>query len=111
MNNTHYSQVCALFLTSRTFKLLWRQIGENINTYRYFLPVDSHFIIIPICFYRTFPRMVGECGGKNYHLVHTSADVETVINGSVRSAFEYSGQKCSAASRMYVPESLWPEVW
>ena len=54
--------------------------------------------------------MVGECGGKNYHLIHETADVESVINGSIRSGFEYSGQKCSAMSRMYVPESLWPQV-
>ena len=49
--------------------------------------------------------------GKNYHYVHPTADVASVINGTIRSAFEYSGQKCSAVSRMYVPESLWPQVW
>ena len=51
-----------------------------------------------------------ECGGKNYHFVHPSADIDNVVFCSVRGAFEYSGQKCSATSRMYVPESKWPEV-
>ena len=51
-----------------------------------------------------------ECGGKNYHFVHPSADVDNVVFCSVRGAFEFSGQKCSATSRMYVPESKWPEV-
>ena len=60
--------------------------------------------------FRTFPRLVGECGGKNFHLLHETADVESAINGTIRSAFEYSGQKCSAGSRLYVPESLWPSV-
>ena len=51
-----------------------------------------------------------ECGGKNYHFVHSSADVDSVVNGTIRSAFEYSGQKCSACSRVYAPESLWGEI-
>ena len=51
-----------------------------------------------------------ECGGKNYHFVHSSANTESVVNGTIRSAFEYGGQKCSACSRMYVAESLWPKV-
>ena len=71
---------------------MWRQVGENINTYN------------------NFPRLIGECGGKNYHFVHPSADIETVVNGTIRSAFEYCGQKCSACSRMYIPESLWPKI-
>lgn len=75
-----------------TFNRLWKQVGENINKYR------------------NFPRLIGECGGKNYHLVHPSAHVETVVNGTIRSAFEFCGQKCSACSRIYVPESLWPEI-
>lgn len=54
--------------------------------------------------------MVGECGGKNFHLVHHTADIKSVVNGTIRSSFEYSGQKCSACSRMYVPESIWPQV-
>ena len=65
-----------------------------------------------ICFTNssTFPRLVGECGGKNYHFVHPSADAASVVNGTIRSAFEYSGQKCSACSRAYIPASLWDEV-
>ena len=51
-----------------------------------------------------------ECGGKNFHFVHPSANIESVINGTIRSAFEYSGQKCSACSRMYVPESKWDSI-
>ena len=76
----------------RTFTRLWTQVGQNINKYV------------------NFPRLIGECGGKNYHFVHPSADVETVVNGTIRSAFEYCGQKCSACSRMYVPETLWSKV-
>lgn len=51
-----------------------------------------------------------ECGGKNFHFVHSSADVDSVVSGTVRSAFEYGGQKCSACSRLYVPQSLWPQI-
>lgn len=76
----------------RTFNRLWTQVGQNINNYK------------------NFPRLIGECGGKNYHFVHPSADVTSVINGTIRSAFEYCGQKCSACSRIYVPQSLWPKV-
>ena len=75
-----------------TFQWLWKAVGQNLQTYT------------------GFPKLVGECGGKNYHFVHTSADVESVVKSTVRSAFEYQGQKCSACSRMYVPESLWPQV-
>ncbi|XP_043593012.1 delta-1-pyrroline-5-carboxylate dehydrogenase, mitochondrial isoform X2 [Bombus pyrosoma] len=75
-----------------TFNRLWMQIGKNLGKYK------------------NYPKLVGECGGKNYHFVHVSADVESVINGTIRSAFEFNGQKCSACSRMYVPESLWPKI-
>jgi len=75
-----------------TFTRLWQQVGANLPNYR------------------TFPRVNGECGGKNYHFVHSSADVESVINGSIRSAFEFGGQKCSACSRAYIPKSLWPSI-
>lgn len=51
-----------------------------------------------------------ECGGKNFHFVHRSADVDSVVSGTLRSAFEYGGQKCSACSRLYVPHSLWPQI-
>ncbi|XP_019869236.2 delta-1-pyrroline-5-carboxylate dehydrogenase, mitochondrial [Aethina tumida] len=75
-----------------TFQRLWKQVGQNIDRYV------------------NFPRLIGECGGKNYHFVHPTADVTSVVNGSIRSAFEFCGQKCSALSRMYVPESLWPQI-
>uniref|UniRef100_A0A2C9JDU1 Multifunctional fusion protein n=3 Tax=Biomphalaria glabrata TaxID=6526 RepID=A0A2C9JDU1_BIOGL len=75
-----------------TFKTLWRQIAQNIDIYK------------------NFPRIIGECGGKNMHFVHPSADIDSVVTGSIRSAFEYNGQKCSALSRMYVPQSLWPQI-
>jgi len=63
-----------------------------------------------VAHYRNLPRLVGECGGKNFHLVHRSADMATVVNATLRGAFEYSGQKCSATSRLYVPASLWPQI-
>ncbi|XP_061076756.1 delta-1-pyrroline-5-carboxylate dehydrogenase, mitochondrial [Conger conger] len=75
-----------------TFKRLWKQVAQNLEHYR------------------NFPRVAGECGGKNFHFVHKSADVQSVVMGTVRSAFEYGGQKCSACSRMYVPDSLWPRI-
>ncbi|XP_073839814.1 delta-1-Pyrroline-5-carboxylate dehydrogenase 1 [Musca autumnalis] len=75
-----------------TFNRLWKQVGVNIDKYV------------------NFPRLIGECGGKNFHFIHPSADVETVVAGTIRSAFEFCGQKCSACSRMYVPESLWPKI-
>ena len=60
--------------------------------------------------YKTYPRIVGETGGKDFVMVHSSADVEAVATALVRGAFEYQGQKCSAASRAYIPKSLWKEV-
>ncbi|XP_066546990.1 delta-1-pyrroline-5-carboxylate dehydrogenase, mitochondrial [Amia ocellicauda] len=75
-----------------TFKRLWKQVAHNLDRYR------------------NFPRVAGECGGKNFHFVHKSADVQSVVMGTIRSAFEYGGQKCSACSRMYVPDSLWPQI-
>jgi len=58
--------------------------------------------------YLSYPRVVGETGGKNFHVVHQSADIENAVNNTIRGAFEYQGQKCSAASRIYVAESIWP---
>lgn len=75
-----------------TFTRLWQQVGQNLPKYT------------------TFPRLNGECGGKNYHFVHSSADVTSVVNGTIRSAFEFGGQKCSACSRAYIPSSLWPDI-
>jgi len=91
---TKHPELAAVNFTGSvpTFQWLWKAVGDNLSTYT------------------GFPKLIGECGGKNYHFVHTSADVESVVNGTVRSAFEYQGQKCSACSRMYVPESLWPQV-
>jgi len=60
--------------------------------------------------FRTFPAMIGECGGKNYHFVHNSADVRHVAVGTIRSSFEYGGQKCSACSRAYFPASKWEAI-
>ncbi|KAK7528782.1 Aldehyde/histidinol dehydrogenase [Phyllosticta citriasiana] len=59
--------------------------------------------------YRGYPRIVGETGGKNFHLIHPSADIGNAVKQTVRGAFEFQGQKCSATSRIYVPASLWPE--
>lgn len=74
------------------FKNLWKEIGNNIHRYR------------------TYPRIVGETGGKDFVLAHPSANPLEVATGLTRGAFEYQGQKCSAASRAYIPESLWPEI-
>ncbi|MGH3094538.1 MAG: L-glutamate gamma-semialdehyde dehydrogenase [Streptosporangiales bacterium] len=73
----------------RTFQTLWRTIGENIEAYR------------------QYPRIVGETGGKDFVFAHPSADVDSLRVMLTRGAFEYQGQKCSAASRAYVPRSLW----
>jgi 1-pyrroline-5-carboxylate dehydrogenase len=59
--------------------------------------------------YHSYPRIVGETGGKNFHLIHNSADISNAVVQTVRGAFEYQGQKCSACSRAYVPKSLWPD--
>ncbi len=74
------------------FKDIWKQIGNNIHNYK------------------TYPRIVGETGGKDFILAHPSANVKQVVTGIVRGAFEYQGQKCSAASRAYIPKSIWPDV-
>ncbi|XP_036602840.1 delta-1-pyrroline-5-carboxylate dehydrogenase, mitochondrial [Trichosurus vulpecula] len=91
---TSSEHFCGLNFTGSvpTFKRLWKQVADNLDRYR------------------TFPRMSGECGGKNFHFIHSSADVASVVNGTLRSAFEYGGQKCSACSRLYVPDSMWPKV-
>ncbi|RLZ12661.1 L-glutamate gamma-semialdehyde dehydrogenase [Faecalibacter macacae] len=78
--------------STHVFKHLWKQIGNN---------VDIH---------KTYPRVVGETGGKDFVMVHKSACPTEVAVGLVRGAFEYQGQKCSAASRAYIPSNLWPEV-
>ena len=78
--------------SSATFNTLWRQVGDNIANYR------------------SYPRLVGETGGKDFIFIHPSAVAEEVGNAAYCGAFEYQGQKCSAASRMYVPKSLWPAI-
>ncbi|CAH0045892.1 unnamed protein product [Clonostachys solani] len=60
--------------------------------------------------YNSYPRIIGETGGKNFHLVHKSADIRNAVVNTIRGAFEYQGQKCSATSRLYVSESAWPEL-
>lgn len=74
------------------FRHLWKTIGENIAKYK------------------TYPRIVGETGGKDFVVAHESAKVDAVVAGLVRGAFEFQGQKCSAASRAYIADSIWPEV-
>jgi 1-pyrroline-5-carboxylate dehydrogenase len=74
------------------FNSMWKTIGDQMARYR------------------SYPRVVGETGGKNFVVVHTSADAQAAAVAIVRGAYEYQGQKCSAASRVYVPRSLWPEV-
>ena len=74
------------------FKEIWKKIGENIHHYK------------------TYPRIVGETGGKDFIVAHASANVKQVVTGITRGAFEFQGQKCSAASRAYIPKSLWPAI-
>ncbi|MCP9235503.1 L-glutamate gamma-semialdehyde dehydrogenase [Lewinella sp. JB7] len=78
--------------STKVFQQLWREIGNNISTYK------------------TYPRIVGETGGKDFIAVHPSSDPEQVAVAIVRGAFEFQGQKCSAASRAYLPASLWPRI-
>ncbi|WP_204508210.1 L-glutamate gamma-semialdehyde dehydrogenase [Aestuariivirga litoralis] len=78
--------------STAVFRSIWAGVGANMSNYR------------------TFPRLVGETGGKGFVLAHPSADVEVLAIALVRAAFEFQGQKCSAASRAYVPKSLWPAL-
>jgi 1-pyrroline-5-carboxylate dehydrogenase len=78
--------------STEVFLMLWQKMSENLRNYR------------------NYPRIVGETGGKDFIVAHSSADVEALVVAMVRGAFEYQGQKCSAASRAYIPKSLWPEV-
>ena len=75
-----------------TFNHLWSTIGENLDQYN------------------TYPTIVGETGGKDFIVAHPSANVDQLSTAIVRGAYEYQGQKCSASSRLYIPESLWPDV-
>ncbi|MEO8679255.1 MAG: L-glutamate gamma-semialdehyde dehydrogenase [Vicinamibacterales bacterium] len=78
--------------STAVFNGMWQKVGQNLGKYR------------------GYPRLVGETGGKDFIVVHASADPQAVAVGAVRGAFEFQGQKCSAASRMYVPRSLWPDL-
>ncbi len=78
--------------STHTFNHFWKEIANNMSTYK------------------AYPRIVGETGGKDFVFVHKSADPKQVATAITRGAFEYQGQKCSAASRAYIPESLWEEV-
>jgi 1-pyrroline-5-carboxylate dehydrogenase len=75
--------------STKTFQTLWQTVGQNLTGYR------------------TYPRLVGETGGKDFVIAHPSAEPDALVTALVRGAFEYQGQKCSAASRAYVPRSLW----
>ena len=78
--------------STTTFRHLWRTVGENIAGYR------------------NYPRVVGETGGKGFVLAHPSADLDALAAACVLGAYDYQGQKCSAASRLYVPRSVWPQL-
>lgn len=78
--------------STSVFKSIWKRSANNIDKYR------------------SYPRIVGETGGKDFIFVHSSANVDEVAVAAVRGSFEYQGQKCSAASRMYVPKSLWKQI-
>jgi len=78
--------------STEVFQALWKQSAANLTSYA------------------AYPRLVGETGGKDFILAHASADPDVLATGMVRGAFEYQGQKCSAASRAYVPDALWPQV-
>jgi 1-pyrroline-5-carboxylate dehydrogenase len=89
-----HSEFAGIHFTGSTavFQSLWKTIGGNLQRYR------------------SYPRIVGETGGKDFIVAHPSADVDALAVAMVRGAYEYQGQKCSAASRAYVPDSLWPAV-
>jgi len=90
-----HKKFAALHYTGSTavFRKLYGQIGAGVAEGRY----------------QSYPRIVGETGGKNFHLIHSSADLDNAAIQTVRGAFEYQGQKCSATSRVYLPASVWPQ--
>lgn len=89
-----HSDFAGIHFTGSTgvFQDIWKTIGENIHRYK------------------SYPRIVGETGGKDFIMVHASADIAATSTALVRGAFEFQGQKCSAASRAYIPKSLWPQI-
>ncbi|HID22546.1 MAG TPA: L-glutamate gamma-semialdehyde dehydrogenase, partial [Planctomycetaceae bacterium] len=78
--------------STRVFSTIWLEVGSDIRKYI------------------AYPRIVGETGGKDFVFAHVSCDVEALVTALVRGAFEYQGQKCSAASRAYIPDTIWPQV-
>lgn len=78
--------------STQVFRQIWHAVSERLDRYR------------------SYPRIVGETGGKDFIVAHPSADVEALVTALIRAAYEYQGQKCSAASRTYIPRSLWPQV-
>ena len=78
--------------STSTFNHIWKTIGSNIDKYK------------------TYPRIVGETGGKDFCLAHNSSDADVLVTAMIRGAFEYQGQKCSAMSRAYIPKTIWPTV-
>lgn len=90
----NHPEFTGLHFTGSTdvFSSMWKKIGNNIKIYR------------------NYPRIVGETGGKDFVLVHKTANVKQVVTALSRGAFEYQGQKCSAASRAYIPSNLWPQI-
>ncbi len=90
----HHPSLAGVHFTgsTNTFNHIWKTIGTNISQYK------------------TYPRIVGETGGKDYCLAHKSCDIDVLVTAMVRGAFEYQGQKCSAMSRAYIPLTIWSEV-
>ena len=90
----NHQELAGIHFTGSTqvFRTLWKKVGQNINLYK------------------SYPRLVGETGGKDYIFMHPSADIAQVVTAAVRGAFEYQGQKCSACSRMYAPRSAWKDM-
>jgi len=90
----NHPEFAGLHFTGSTavFRQLWKTIGSNIDKYK------------------SYPRIVGETGGKDFVLAHKSADAKALATALIRGAFEFQGQKCSAASRAYIPSNLWEEV-
>ncbi len=78
--------------STKVFQGMWSQVGKNIQNYN------------------TYPRIVGETGGKDFCIAHESADIDALVTAMIRGAFEYQGQKCSALSRVYIPSNIWKDV-
>lgn len=79
--------------STSVFKTIWKQIADNLDKYK------------------SYPKIVGETGGKDFILAHSSANVSVLVAALIRGAFEYQGQKCSACSRAYIPKSIWMQTW